>query len=170
MRARRSGSPNIRWSSRRFGPRIRSNASSAASRLTPKIMSRSAAQRIAVRSTVPAAIMATAVTRAATPSADGATDAATDAARVVAAVAGAPFNQSAARQRAIGGIRADTALPDLQVDWDSCWLDDMPLTTLNDWRHIIDGGRLADVEGSFVIAWRDAAGATHLARDGVGGR
>ena len=114
--------------------------------------------------------MATAVTQAATPLADGAADAPAGATRVVAAKAGASFGQSATRQRSTCRIRAGTASPDLQADWDSCWLDDRPLTTLDDWQRIIDGGRLAEVEGSFVMAWRDAAGATHLARDGVGGR
>jgi asparagine synthase (glutamine-hydrolysing) len=121
-----------------------------------------------------------------TPSAERAPGAA----RVIAAQPGASFDQTAVRRRPTDTVRAGAALPDLpaaklqapdpqaaelqaaklQADWDSCWLDDRQLTTLDDWQRVIDGGRLADVEGSFVVAWRDDAGVTHLARDGVGGR
>src|SRR5262249_22427070 len=56
------------------------------------------------------------------------------------------------------------------VDWDCCWLDDRPVACLSQWRALINAGRLPDVEGAFAIAWSDAAGELHLARDGVGGR
>lgn len=58
----------------------------------------------------------------------------------------------------------------LCVDWDCCWIDAQPITTLDQWRSIVAHDRLGAVEGSFALAWSDAAEAIHLARDGIGGR
>src|SRR5262245_31121344 len=169
MTRRRSGSRNMRWSSLRSGPKTCSSACSEASSLTKKTTCRSAAQPIAARSTAPPlAMMATTATIAMAPTrlAEGASGPT----RLIAVQPGLAFDQTTPRRRSIGAIRAEAASAGLQADWDSCWLDDTPLTSLDDWRHAIASERLADVAGSFVIAWRDAAGATHLARDGVGGR
>ena len=102
--------------------------------------------------------------------------------QTIAAVAGAPFAAGSRRQRPRGPIAPATVgggagpfpqekLPTpswggevVAADWDACWLGDTAISSLADWQQVIAGGRLAQVEGSFAIAWRDAAGATHLAR------
>lgn len=58
---------------------------------------------------------------------------------------------------------------DLAADYDGCFLDGRSLRS-PDWRTIFDAGRLADIEGAFALAWLDAFGTLHLARDAVGER
>ena len=65
-------------------------------------------------------------------------------------------------------LRTDAAR--LVADCDCCYLDDRPLRTANDWRAILDAGRLAEVTGAFALAWSDADASLHLARDGIGER
>jgi asparagine synthase (glutamine-hydrolysing) len=56
------------------------------------------------------------------------------------------------------------------ADWDACWLDGVRVEDLGQWRALLAAGRLADVDGAFVVAWRTADGACHLARDAIGER
>jgi asparagine synthase (glutamine-hydrolysing) len=75
--------------------------------------------------------------------------------------------------RALGpGVAVLTASPavDLVADWDVCTLDGAPLADLDGWRAVVAAGRLADVDGGFVLAWRTGDGAVHLARDPIGER
>ncbi|MCC7370320.1 MAG: asparagine synthase [Chloroflexi bacterium] len=58
----------------------------------------------------------------------------------------------------------------LVADWDSCWQDGQPLTSLDDWRPHLAPERLAAVEGAYVLAWMDEHGTLTLARDPVGER
>lgn len=60
--------------------------------------------------------------------------------------------------------------PDLVVDADACFLDDLPLDGERPWMAAAAAGRLPEIEGAFALAWRDAAGAVHLARDPIGHR
>ncbi len=63
-----------------------------------------------------------------------------------------------------------SAGPDLVADWDACCLDGAPLDDERAWHAAITAGRLPDVYGAFAVAWRDAEGAVHLARDPIGHR
>jgi asparagine synthase (glutamine-hydrolysing) len=114
---------------------------------------------------------------------------------VIPAVPGPPLGSEAKRQRPagrIGGLIGHAAPgvlaalsralgpgavvltrsteQDVVADWDACWLDGRPVADLDQWRTILAAGRLADVDGAFVVAWRTADGACHLARDSVGER
>src|SRR3954469_22080193 len=40
----------------------------------------------------------------------------------------------------------------LVVDWDSCWLDQKELKTIDDWRTVLNERRLAEINGAFVLA------------------
>ncbi|MBA3460911.1 MAG: asparagine synthase [Deltaproteobacteria bacterium] len=80
-----------------------------------------------------------------------------------------------ARARLRASLGAGTQLLDaepgaLVADFDGCSLDGRALTTLTELGAVIRDGRIAEVEGAFVIAWRDHAGALHLARDAIGHR
>src|SRR5262245_57306931 len=111
---------------------------------------------------------------------------------VVPAPLGPPLGAGAPRVRQVGRIggvfghpdpaaraRLAAALgPGAQVspdpcvlaDCDGCRLDGRPVATPAEWRSVMEGGRLADVQGAFALAWTDAGGTLHLARDGVGER
>jgi asparagine synthase (glutamine-hydrolysing) len=69
-----------------------------------------------------------------------------------------------------GGQLLNGAEPRIVADWDSCWLDDAPVMGIDQWRAIVDGDRMADVEGAFAVAWLTPSGALRLARDGIGER
>lgn len=58
----------------------------------------------------------------------------------------------------------------LGLDCDACSLRGTPVATAADWQGLLDRGQLADVRGAFTLAWVDATGALHLARDGAGER
>ena len=116
--------------------------------------------------------------------------------RVIQAPAGPPLGSDSARRRAVGPIgglvgRADPAAfarlvealgpgakvlgagpsaGGLIVDWDCCWLDGRPLRGLPDWDAAAGGGRLASVNGAFVLARLTPDGALTLARDAIGER
>jgi asparagine synthase (glutamine-hydrolysing) len=53
------------------------------------------------------------------------------------------------------------------AEWDACTIGGEPV---REWGTVLSAGRLADVEGAFAVAWTDASGALHLARDAVGER
>jgi len=95
---------------------------------------------------------------------------------VIVAALGADLGVDTTRRRAVPRITARAARTIqsdpafLEADHDACFLDDTLIVSPADWRMLIDAGRLADVEGAFVMAWTDASGRLHLARDGVGGR
>jgi asparagine synthase (glutamine-hydrolysing) len=81
---------------------------------------------------------------------------------------GSPLGAGGLRRRPVGRIRpTDLAPGELAADHDACFLDGRPVT---DWQSVVAAGRLAAVEGAFALAWRDAAGTIHLARDGIGER
>ena len=58
----------------------------------------------------------------------------------------------------------------LVADFDGCALDGDRLTSEAGLAIAIRDGALARVEGAFAIAWRDATGSIHLARDPIGHR
>jgi asparagine synthase (glutamine-hydrolysing) len=58
----------------------------------------------------------------------------------------------------------------VRADWDACSVKSEPIRTLDDWRAIVTAGALAEVEGAFTVAWRDADGTLSLARDAIGER
>ncbi|MBA3396008.1 MAG: 7-cyano-7-deazaguanine synthase [Deltaproteobacteria bacterium] len=58
----------------------------------------------------------------------------------------------------------------LVADFDSCTLDGRPITSVLDLGAVIREDRLGEIEGAFVVAWRDHAGDLHLARDAIGHR
>jgi asparagine synthase (glutamine-hydrolysing) len=75
--------------------------------------------------------------------------------------------------RALGpgsGILGAEPGRDVAADWDACWLDGARVDDVGQWRALLAAGRLADVDGAFVVAWRTADGACHLARDAIGER
>jgi asparagine synthase (glutamine-hydrolysing) len=76
------------------------------------------------------------------------------------------------RARPVGRISgaSGSTEPSVLADCDDCELDGHPLSTPADWRGVVTAGRLADVLGAFALAWSDADGALHLARDSVGER
>jgi len=77
------------------------------------------------------------------------------------------------RRRAVGriaGASPSFGANALAADWDCCWLDGRAVTGLDDWRRIVQAGRMADVSGAWALAWTDAAGALRLARDAIGER
>src|SRR5262249_49055132 len=47
---------------------------------------------------------------------------------------------------------------DLEVDWDSCWLDGTLVESLDHWQALLAAGRLAAVEGAFALGWHAADG------------
>src|SRR5215208_3064490 len=55
-------------------------------------------------------------------------------------------------------------------DWDSCWLDGVPVRDLPAWQQLLAAGRLPAVRGAFALAWRAPDGALYLARDAIGER
>jgi asparagine synthase (glutamine-hydrolysing) len=94
-------------------------------------------------------------------------------ARVIRAQPGPALGSGAARRRPVGriGVTVTGAPgPDVVADWDACWLDGAPIGDLDQWRALLAAGRLADVDGAFAVAWREADGAWHLARDAIGER
>lgn len=58
----------------------------------------------------------------------------------------------------------------LVVDADACALEGGFIDTTDDWWRILRAGALDRLDGSFVIAWRDADGSVSLARDPIGHR
>lgn len=56
------------------------------------------------------------------------------------------------------------------ADYDCCVLAGDSLCSIDQWAAVIATDRLAQVEGAFALAWIDAAGTLHLARDGIGER
>lgn len=58
----------------------------------------------------------------------------------------------------------------LVVEWDACTIGGEPLRERDAWAATIRSGRLGEVEGAFVAAWRDADGSISLARDAIGER
>jgi asparagine synthase (glutamine-hydrolysing) len=85
---------------------------------------------------------------------------------------GPPLGKGEERSRTVGRIAGtfSTPGPSALADCDGCELDGRPVSTPADWSQVIRAGRLADVLGAFALAWHDADGTTHLARDGVGER
>lgn len=114
---------------------------------------------------------------------------------VIQAAVGAPLGTDMPRRRPVGRIGGLVGFADpvaatarlaaalgpgaqlldadrqrLVADFDSCWLDDAPITGFAHWRRVLDAGRLSDVEGAFAIAWLAADGSLTLARDAIGER
>jgi len=58
----------------------------------------------------------------------------------------------------------------LVADWDSCWIGQQTVRDHAQWQSLIESGRLAEVNGAFVLAWIDVEGALNLARDAIGER
>ncbi|MBA4189219.1 MAG: asparagine synthase [Planctomycetaceae bacterium] len=57
----------------------------------------------------------------------------------------------------------------LVADHDGCRLDGRVLSSVEDWRAVVNG-RLAAVRGAFAVAWHDSDGVVNLARDPIGER
>lgn len=77
---------------------------------------------------------------------------------------------AAAMARELGAGAQLLAPGRLVADADRCWLDGDEIADEAAWRRVLEAGRLAEVEGAFALAWIDAAGALHLARDPLGHR
>src|SRR5688500_10537676 len=116
--------------------------------------------------------------------------------RLIRAAAGAPLGRDCSRHRPVGRIggiagrqnsRGIALLkrslgdggqvlseseesPDHVVDWDACWMNDIPIAHRDQWRDLLTAGHLAAVEGAFVVAWRAPDRSFWLARDAVGER
>jgi asparagine synthase (glutamine-hydrolysing) len=58
----------------------------------------------------------------------------------------------------------------LVADADCCFIGEVPVTTADQWRLVLQRGRLSEVEGAVVLAWAAPDGSLSLARDAVGER
>jgi len=96
---------------------------------------------------------------------------------------GADGDAAVARLRAALGPEAQVLEPDdgpaarpsapaaaIVVDHDCCFLDGAPLVGQAAWLAAVRRGRIGDVTGAFVAAWREDDGSLTLVRDAVGER
>jgi asparagine synthase (glutamine-hydrolysing) len=55
-------------------------------------------------------------------------------------------------------------------EWDTCFARGVALADPAAWERSLASGQLAEIDGAFAVAWLDADGALHLARDAIGER
>ena len=67
-------------------------------------------------------------------------------------------------------VRPSTPAAAIVVDHDCCFLDGKPLVGHAAWLAAVQRGRIGDVSGAFVAAWREDDGSLVLVRDAIGER
>ena len=60
--------------------------------------------------------------------------------------------------------------PSFVGEWDACSFRGAALTDTSSWERVLAAGKLAEIDGAFAVAWLDADGHLHLARDAIGER